>query len=65
MQTINERWLQFAYLNSKGVVIKTALRFPFHTDLQVDQEFTVAFLTNRTHSLVFGGKKFQIKATTR
>lgn len=38
-QTINERWLQFAYLNSKGNIVKTPLKFPFHIDLQVDQEF--------------------------
>jgi hypothetical protein len=35
-QTINERWLQFGYLNAKGNVVKTALKIPFHTDLKVD-----------------------------
>ena len=43
-QSINERWLQFAYLNAKGNVVKTALKIPFHADLKVDQEYSVNFL---------------------
>ena len=41
-QTVNERWLQFAYIGSKGNVTKTALKIPFHADLKVDQEFIVS-----------------------
>jgi hypothetical protein len=40
---INERWIQFAYLNAKGNV-KTAFKFPFHTDLVVDQYFQITIL---------------------
>ena len=40
-QQINERWLQFGYVNSKGNLVKTALKIPFHTDLRVDQEVHV------------------------
>lgn len=43
-QTINERWLQFAFISSRGNLNKTALKFPFHTDLQVDQEFNINIL---------------------
>ena len=43
-QLVNERWLQLAYLNAKGNVTKTALKFPFHTELKVDQEFTMDIL---------------------
>ena len=42
---INERWIQFAYFNTKGdKIYKTALKFPFHTDLQIDQEFQLNIL---------------------
>ena len=41
---INERWLQFGFINSKGNLNKTALKIPFHSDLAVDQEFTVNIL---------------------
>lgn len=40
-QSINERWLQFAFISSRGNINKTALKFPFHTDLKVDQEFNI------------------------
>jgi hypothetical protein len=38
---VNERWLQFGYINSKGNLTKTALKVPFAFDLQVDQEISV------------------------
>jgi hypothetical protein len=38
---INERWLQFGYLNSKGNLAKTALKIPFHTELLIDQEIPI------------------------
>lgn len=42
---INERWLQFAYFSTKGdKIYKTALKFPFHTDLEIDQEFQLPIL---------------------
>ncbi len=37
---INESWIQFAIINSKGNVAKTALKFPFHTRLDVDKEYS-------------------------
>jgi hypothetical protein len=40
-QTINERWLQFAFINSKGNINKTALKIPFHAPLDVDDELPV------------------------
>lgn len=40
-QRINERWLQFAFLNAKGNINKTALKFPFHTSLEVNQEVPI------------------------
>ncbi len=40
-QSVNERWLQFGYINAKGNLTKTALKIPFHTDLRVDQEIKV------------------------
>ena len=43
-QPVNERWLQLAYLNAKGNVTKTDLKFPIHTEPKVDQEFTVTIL---------------------
>ncbi len=44
-QTINERWIQFGYYSVKGdKIYKTALKFPFHTDLQIDQEFSINIL---------------------
>jgi len=36
---INESWLQFATIKAKGNVNKTALKFPFHTRLEVDKEY--------------------------
>jgi hypothetical protein len=42
--TINETWLQFATLNKNGNPKKTVFRFPFHTSLQIDQEFNVNIL---------------------
>jgi len=43
-RTLNERWLQFAFINSKGKTNKTALMIPFHASLIVDEElpFTIA-----------------------
>ncbi|HEX8196375.1 MAG TPA: hypothetical protein VF571_09320 [Pyrinomonadaceae bacterium] len=38
---INERFIQFAFINSKGNINKTALKLPFETDLQVDQDVDV------------------------
>lgn len=38
---INERWLQFAFINLRGNLNKTALRFPFHTSLNIDDEIPV------------------------
>ena len=38
-QPINEIWLQFAVINAKGNVNKTALKFPFHTQLEIDKEY--------------------------
>ena len=43
--TVNERFLQFAYFSTKGnKIYKTALKFPFHTDLLIDQEFQINIL---------------------
>jgi hypothetical protein len=42
--TINERWLQFGYINAKGKPTKTALKIPFHIDLEIDQDFSVIIL---------------------
>lgn len=47
-QTINEKWLQFAFINSRGKINKTALKFPFHTSLEVDNELP----------LVIGGQTY-------
>lgn len=44
--TTNERWLQFAYINAKGNINKTALKIPFHTDLEIDQEIDITILKN-------------------
>ncbi len=41
---INESWLQFGYLNAKGNVTKTALKIPFHTQLQIDQEIPISIV---------------------
>lgn len=42
---INERWLCFAYFSTKGnKIYKTALKFPFHTDLEVDKEYPIPIL---------------------
>lgn len=42
---VNERWLQFGYFSTKGnKVYKTALKIPFHTDLQIDQELDLQIL---------------------
>jgi len=41
---IGERWLQIGYLNKNGNLIKTPLKFPFHTDLSIDQELTFHIL---------------------
>ena len=43
-QQINERWLQFGYINAKGNLTKTALKIPFHMELAVDQEFPVIIM---------------------
>jgi hypothetical protein len=40
-QIVNERWLQFAFINSRGNTNKTALKFPFHMTLKVDQEVII------------------------
>ncbi|HLL74196.1 MAG TPA: hypothetical protein VK421_02950 [Pyrinomonadaceae bacterium] len=43
-QVVNEKWLQFGYINAKGNVTKTALRIPFHANLYVDQEIPINIL---------------------
>ena len=40
-QTINERWVQFAYLNAKGNITKTALKIRISRDIPFDTEFTI------------------------
>ena len=37
------RWLQFAFINSKGNVNKTALKLPCAGSLEVDEEVIFAF----------------------
>lgn len=42
MQSINEKWIQFAYLNAKSNVSKTPLKLPFSQELEVDAELTLS-----------------------
>lgn len=44
-KTINERWLQFAFINSKGNINKTALKFPFHTTINIDDEIPISIFS--------------------
>lgn len=55
-QQVNERWLQFAFLNAKGKINKTALKFPFHAGLEVDQEFVINIL-DRPYTFVCVSKE--------
>lgn len=41
---INERWLQFGYINTKGNVTKAPFRIPFDRDLEIDTEYDVDLL---------------------
>jgi hypothetical protein len=41
---VNERWLQFGFINAKGNVTRTALKIPFHANLYVDQEIPINIL---------------------
>ncbi len=38
---INERWIQFAFINSRGKLNKTAFKMPFHVDLEIGKEFQI------------------------
>lgn len=54
-QTINEKWLQFAFINSRGKTNKTALKFPFHYSLTVDTDVP----------LVIGGQTYMFTCVAR
>jgi hypothetical protein len=64
-QTINERWLQFAYFSTKGnKIYKTALRFPFHTAIlgySVLYEDAINWDMERTNALI--GKQLRVVVT--
>lgn len=53
---VNERWLQFGYINAKGNLTKVPFRIPFHTDLEIDQEIP---LTIEGKNYVFTCASFQ------
>jgi hypothetical protein len=53
---INERWIQFAFINAKGAVNKTALKFPFHTDLAIDQEVPMV-IVGKTYEFTCVGEE--------
>lgn len=38
---VNERYIQFAFINSRGNVNLSPIKLPFHQSLEVDQEVIV------------------------
>jgi hypothetical protein len=47
-QPVNEKWLQFAFINSRGNLNKTAVKFPFHQALEIDKELPLV-IGDRTY----------------
>ena len=47
-QIINEKWLQFAFINSRGTIHKIPLKFPFHAQMEIDEEFPLVICRRYT-----------------
>lgn len=41
--SLNERWIQFAFINIKGKLNKTALKLPCLSALELNEEYDMTF----------------------
>jgi hypothetical protein len=58
-KTINERWVQLAYFSAKGdKIYKTAFKFQFHTDLEIDREYPIPLL-GQTYLFTCVGQEYK------
>lgn len=56
--SLNERWIQFAFINSKGKLNKTALKMPMLTDLELNKEYDFTFAGQQS-TFTVEAKEFQ------
>lgn len=45
--TLNEKWIQFAFINAKGKLNKTALKIPCLSALKLNEEYEMTFDSQR------------------